>query len=138
MLTGFHTGNRTVTGDIAAAFILLRLGIPPQDKLSDPNLRRANLALVRVGWLIGQGEKRKRGPQDHLLHRVTNDTPAAKVWRHRQRTLYASLKWDTVVAAVDAAQRLLPDDYKDFDSFQTKLVKLTNLPLLISPPCARG
>ena len=60
------------------------------------------------------------------------------MWRHRQRTLYASLKWDTVAAAVDAAQRLLPDDYKDFDSFQTKLVKLTNLPLLISPPCARG
>ena len=29
MLTGFHTGNRTVTGDIAAAFILLGLGIPP-------------------------------------------------------------------------------------------------------------
>ena len=30
-----------------------------------------------------------------------------------------------------AAQRLLPDDYKDFDSFQTKLADFANLPLLI-------
>ena len=32
---------------------------------------------------------------------------------------------------MQAAERLLPDDYLDFDSFQTKLVNFTNLPLLI-------
>ena len=31
---------------------------------------------------------------------------------------------------MEAAQRLLPDDYKDFDSFQTKLSQCDNLPLL--------
>ena len=31
------------------------------------------------------------------------DSNAAKVWRHRQRTLYGGTAWDTVVAAVDAA-----------------------------------
>ena len=32
---------------------------------------------------------------------------------------------------MQAAQRLLPDDYKDFDSFQIKCTKMVHLPLLI-------
>ena len=72
--------------------------------LSDPNLRRANLALVRVGWLIGQEKKLEPLRGDLLTPRnKIPDTPAAQVWRHRQRTIYARLKWDAVVAAVDAA-----------------------------------
>ena len=71
--------------------------------LSDPNLRHANLALVRVGWLIGQQEKRPHGGDMSKVTRRNLASNAEKVWRHRQRTLYASLKWDTVVAAVDAA-----------------------------------
>ena len=92
------------------------------DRLAVPDHLQSHLSrLMLIGtqskYLIGAALHAAEEDCNHgewLPFLVTLGIPQPTAWRWMQ-----------------AAQRLLPDDYKDFDSFQTKLFKMNNLPLLI-------
>ena len=96
--------------------------IQSADRRAVPDHLQSHLSRL---MLIGTQSKYLIGA---ALHAAENDCNHGE-WLPFLATL--GISQPTAWRWMQAAQRLLPDDYKEFDTFQTKLFKMNNLPLLI-------